>query len=135
MGFKLKSGNKINFKQMVSSPLKKEPGVKLHKIHHLPEVKIVGKKTPVIGKQYPTVTVTEKKKVKKVAKKKYEPEKVIPKTKEKSNLKTQLEKLYKKRDYQKKLKKRRKDYMRKTRKIINLLDKPGLSGGPSINKL
>lgn len=116
MGFKLKSGNITSFKSMGSSPIKqsavKKKAEDIPEIT-LPEVKIEDKKDTYI----PT-------KVKELKKKEKEKEK--PKKKKKEDEDSLLAAELKKMQKDRKKKEKKDKYYRKTKKIINLLEKSGL---------
>ena len=111
MEFKLKSGNTTSFKGMGSSPAKEKTD-----------------KGIIIGKKYPEVKIEEKRYTPTEAKelKKKEVTKEKPKKKKKEDEDSLLAVELKKMQKARKKKEKKDKYYRKTQKIINLLEKPGL---------
>ena len=142
MAFKMRSGNKTVFKKMGSSPVKQEKPKKLqlddltYKGKTYPEVKISGEKSILL----PEVKIVEKKKVKKVKEKPIYKDPIVPseikkptETKKKDwalskaikGIKEEKERK-KRKTARRKLEDKRKKYIKKTKAIIGVLDKPGL---------
>ena len=130
MAFRMKSGNRPLFKKIGTSPLKAFPVDKQPVIlgGELPEVTISDKKNhssadTQASRQLPEVEIKGKK-TKKKPPKKEEPKKKV-KSKDKNRLTAALEKQNELRR-KKERKEKREKYMKKTKNIINLLDKDGI---------
>ena len=136
MTFKLRSGNKPLFKKIGASPVKDE----VYNTHQAKDtdvdpvfygktydtIEVKGETPPLMGKTYDTVEVVEKKVKKKEPKKKI---KKKVKKQDTSGFQAGLVAALKKQhelNRRRERKEEREKYIKKTKSIINLLDKPGL---------